>query len=183
VSRLARTGALLVDAVTSSGTSPATEMRVARRGPGLRSAQRSADRQEDRLRRLDLPLQGAGVRHVRLHDGRHTAGTLLLSENVHPRVVMALLATTRCARRWTSQPRHAGLGARGGEPDGRPAAWQVRAGTLQPRKPSTQGTTKKAVLRGVELRGLEPLTPTLPGRVDHVHSGSLRSRKPLHLRL
>src|SRR5215213_6366237 len=36
-------------------------------------------------------LQLAGVRHVRLHDGRHTAATLLLSENVHPRVVMELL--------------------------------------------------------------------------------------------
>jgi integrase len=36
-------------------------------------------------------LQQAGVRHVRLHDSRHTAATLLLSENVHPRVVMALL--------------------------------------------------------------------------------------------
>jgi integrase len=28
---------------------------------------------------------------VRLHDGRHTAATLLLSEGVHPRVVMELL--------------------------------------------------------------------------------------------
>jgi integrase len=28
---------------------------------------------------------------VRLHDGRHTAATLLLGENVHPRVVMELL--------------------------------------------------------------------------------------------
>src|SRR3954449_2954327 len=36
-------------------------------------------------------LQTADVRHVRLHDGRHTAATLLLSENVHPRVVMELL--------------------------------------------------------------------------------------------
>src|SRR3954453_5022141 len=36
-------------------------------------------------------LQQAGVCHVRLHDGRHTAATLLLSENVHPRVVMELL--------------------------------------------------------------------------------------------
>src|SRR3954452_4510885 len=36
-------------------------------------------------------LQSAGGRHVRLHDGRHTAATLLLSENVHPRVVMELL--------------------------------------------------------------------------------------------
>ena len=36
-------------------------------------------------------LRAAGVRHVRLHDGRHTAATLLLSGNVHPRVVMELL--------------------------------------------------------------------------------------------
>jgi integrase len=36
-------------------------------------------------------LQKAGVRHVRRHDGRHTAATLLLTENVHPRVVMELL--------------------------------------------------------------------------------------------
>jgi integrase len=36
-------------------------------------------------------LQKAGVRHVRLHDARHTAATPLLSENVHPRVVRKLL--------------------------------------------------------------------------------------------
>jgi integrase len=36
-------------------------------------------------------LQEAGVRDVRLHDGRHTAATLLLSEGVHPRVVMEVL--------------------------------------------------------------------------------------------
>nr|WP_254781988.1 tyrosine-type recombinase/integrase [Modestobacter sp. DSM 44400] len=36
-------------------------------------------------------LNEAGVREVRLHDGRHTAATLLLSEGVHPRVVMEVL--------------------------------------------------------------------------------------------
>jgi len=36
-------------------------------------------------------LAKAGVRDVRLHDGRHTAATLLLSAGVHPRVVMELL--------------------------------------------------------------------------------------------
>lgn len=36
-------------------------------------------------------LNRAGVRHIRLHDGRHTAATLLLSAGVHPRVVMELL--------------------------------------------------------------------------------------------
>ncbi|MGZ4591938.1 MAG: tyrosine-type recombinase/integrase, partial [Actinomycetes bacterium] len=33
----------------------------------------------------------AGVQQVRLHDGRHTAATLLLTAGVHPRVVMELL--------------------------------------------------------------------------------------------
>jgi integrase len=36
-------------------------------------------------------LQEAGVRDIRVHDGRHTAATLLLSEGVHPRVVMEVL--------------------------------------------------------------------------------------------
>jgi hypothetical protein len=50
---------------------------------------RPIDKNDDDSARL---LQSAGVRHVRLHDGRHTAATLLLSENMHPRVVMELLA-------------------------------------------------------------------------------------------
>jgi len=36
-------------------------------------------------------LNHAKVRHIRLHDGRHTAATLLLTAGVHPRVVMELL--------------------------------------------------------------------------------------------
>jgi integrase len=36
-------------------------------------------------------LREAGVREVRLHDGRHTAATLLLSEGVQPRGVMEVL--------------------------------------------------------------------------------------------
>jgi integrase len=40
-------------------------------------------------------LQRAGGGHVRLHDGRHTAATLLLGENVHPRVLMELLGHSR----------------------------------------------------------------------------------------
>jgi integrase len=35
------------------------------------------------------------VRAVRPHDGRHTATTLLLSENGHPRVVMELLGRSQ----------------------------------------------------------------------------------------
>lgn len=40
-------------------------------------------------------LREAGVRHVRLHDGRHTAATLLLAGGEHPRVVMELLGHTQ----------------------------------------------------------------------------------------
>jgi integrase len=36
-------------------------------------------------------LHEAGVRDIRVHDGRHAAATLLLSEGVHPRVVMEVL--------------------------------------------------------------------------------------------
>ncbi|HWU07563.1 MAG TPA: tyrosine-type recombinase/integrase [Streptomyces sp.] len=36
-------------------------------------------------------LREVDVREVRLHDGRHTAATLLLSEGVHPRVIMEVL--------------------------------------------------------------------------------------------
>jgi integrase len=46
-------------------------------------------------------LQEANVRDVRLHDGRHTAATLLLSEGVHPGSSWRSSATRKCARRPT----------------------------------------------------------------------------------
>jgi integrase len=36
-------------------------------------------------------LAAAGIRDARVHDGRHTAATLLLEQGVHPRVVMEIL--------------------------------------------------------------------------------------------
>ena len=51
---------------------------------------RPIGRTSDRRARTVLP-QEAGVREVRPYDDRHTAGTLLLSEGVRPRVVMELL--------------------------------------------------------------------------------------------
>ena len=36
-------------------------------------------------------LKAAGVRLVRLHDGRHTAATLLLTQGVHPKVLQERL--------------------------------------------------------------------------------------------
>ena len=113
-------------------------------------------------------LQKAGVRHVRLHDGRHTAATLLLSARTCTRGwSWSCSATARCARRWTSTATSCRPW-----PARRPTGWapcccQVRAcklqPELQPRRWLTSGAqTKKALLRWVELRGLEPLTPTLP---------------------
>ena len=39
----------------------------------------------------------AGLHHVRIHDLRHTAATLLLTQGVHPRVVMELLGHSQIA--------------------------------------------------------------------------------------
>ncbi|MDQ3825263.1 MAG: tyrosine-type recombinase/integrase [Actinomycetota bacterium] len=39
-------------------------------------------------------LSAAGLPHTRLHDGRHTAGTLLIGQDVHLRVVQEILGHT-----------------------------------------------------------------------------------------
>jgi integrase len=69
-------------------------------------------------------LDEAGVREVRLHDGRHTAATLLLSEGVHPRVVMEVLGhsqmRTTTDTTAMSCPHSAGT---------RPTGWAKRCGT------------------------------------------------------
>jgi len=54
-----------------------------------------------------------------------------------------------------------------------PCCLQVRVGKLQPE--TTQTALRKGERPGhrVELRGLEPLTPTLPGRLKRVYRGSL----------
>ncbi|WP_442929163.1 site-specific integrase [Modestobacter sp. VKM Ac-2985] len=68
-------------------------------------------------------LQTAGVRHVRLHDGRHTAATLLLAEHVHPAGGHGAARPHPDAHHdGHLQPRHAGARARGCRPHGRPAA-------------------------------------------------------------
>ena len=54
--------------------------------------------------------------------------------------------------------------------------------------PRGTGTTQAALpredglIRRVELRGLEPLTPTLPGRRDRVHGGSPPFRQPSQIK-
>jgi len=48
-------------------------------------------------------LRKAGVRRVRVHDGRHTAGTLLIEQGVHVRAVQTILghADVRTTQRYT----------------------------------------------------------------------------------
>lgn len=41
--------------------------------------------------RFQEALKRAGIEHIRFHDMRHTCASLLLAQNVHPRVVMAIL--------------------------------------------------------------------------------------------
>ncbi len=144
-------------------------------------------------------LQRAGVRHVRLHDGRHTAATLLLSEGVHPRVVMELLGHAQMrttmdiyshvmpALAREAADRMALSCPEPGEPDATAADTVVidhrksntasrerqtrsfRQGHETVTATKTATTPQKMILqvalgpmKWVELRGLEPLTPTLP---------------------
>ena len=50
-----------------------------------------------------LILDAAGLPHLRVHDGRHTAGTLLIDQHVHLRVVQEILGHTdiRVTQRYT----------------------------------------------------------------------------------
>jgi integrase len=48
-------------------------------------------------RHLALVLDRAGLPHVRFHDLRHTCASLLLAQNVHPRVVMEILGHSQIA--------------------------------------------------------------------------------------
>ena len=104
-------------------------------------------------------LQRAGVRHVRLHDGRHTAATLLLSEGLYG-WSWSCSATAGCARRWTSTATSCRRW-----PGRQPTAWarccsQVRVGGLQLQlQLQLQPETTQAALprgnglvNGVELR-------------------------------
>src|SRR3569833_1178837 len=125
-------------------------------------------------------LQSARVRHVRLHDGRHTAATLLLTENVHPRVVMELLGHSQMrttmdiyshvmpalAREAADRmgavllTSKAGLtatttairNASGGSPEGEPPGQEGKAETTQTPDPHTASVVRYQ-LRHSPLRG------------------------------
>jgi integrase len=79
-------------------------------------------------------LREAGAREVRLHDGRHTAATLLLSEGVHPRSRHGgARPRTDADDHGHLQPRHAGPRARRRGPDGPSTLGLTRQGIRAPR--------------------------------------------------
>lgn len=49
------------------------------------------------LRRLGILLREVGLPHMRLHDLRHSAATILLVEGVHPKVVQERLGHSTVA--------------------------------------------------------------------------------------
>ncbi len=49
------------------------------------------------LKRFQTLLKGAGLPHQRFHDLRHTCASLLLAQNVHPRMVMEILGHSQIA--------------------------------------------------------------------------------------
>jgi hypothetical protein len=116
-------------------------------------------------------LRAAGVRHVRLHDGRHTAATVLLSENVHPRVVMELLGHSQMRTTMDTYSRVIPALAREAA-DRMGTVLLMRPRQLQPETSQAAPQRGNGLVTRVELRGLEPLTPTLPGRPDAVRRSS-----------
>src|SRR4051812_37091122 len=121
-------------------------------------------------------LPDAGVREVRLHDVRHTAAPLLPSEGVHPRVVVEVLRPrTGAYDHGHVEPRHAGPGL---DAATAPVATTPAPGTTQAALRVEDGLFDR-----VELRGLEPLPPTLPGRHDRVRSSAQPFRKALEVHL
>jgi integrase len=59
--------------------------------PGVRPARRPGGRPTPGLGEWKELLAAAGVRDVRVHDGRHTAGTLLIAQGIHIRAVQEIL--------------------------------------------------------------------------------------------
>jgi integrase len=108
-------------------------------------------------------LKAAGVRLVRLHDGRYTAATLLLSENVDPRGGHGPAGPQPDAHDdGHLQPRDSGAGQGGRRPDERPAVARCHRSNCNHKRVRPLSRRENGLIDGVELRGLEPLTPTLP---------------------
>ncbi|MDP5182337.1 site-specific integrase [Blastococcus sp. BMG 814] len=105
------------------GRADAGRPRVARRGPGLRPAQRPADRQEDRPRRLD-PAAPGGRHPARPAARRPAHGRDAAAQRERPPAGGHGAARPQPDAHHDGhlQPRHAGPRPRGRRPDERPAA-------------------------------------------------------------
>jgi integrase len=76
------------------GVEPPTCCEVTRRSREISWHGRPMERSED-YKAWKALLKRAGVRDARLHDARHTAGTLLVEQGVHIRVVQEILGHAR----------------------------------------------------------------------------------------
>jgi hypothetical protein len=103
----------------------------------------------------------AGVRRFRVHDTRHSSGSLLAVLDVHPRVAMQILRHSKISitmEIYTEVPRcqH----TRGAQSVGRAARMNGDCCTSVLYVPGETAISRSQCgLTWVELRGLEPLTP------------------------
>ena len=134
----------------------AGRLRVARRGPGLRPAQRPADRQEDRLRRLD-PAAEDGRRPPRPAARRPAHRRhLCCSARTSTRAwSWSCSATARCARPWTSTATSCRRWPARPPTGWAPCCCQVRAGKLQPELQPRVGRKRAGEESPAQMGGAE----------------------------
>jgi len=120
-------------------------------------------------RQFAAMVKDAGLRPIILRNLRHTSVSVMLHDGVPPSTVAAWhgrdVRMTDCGL-WADLRRGSQVRSRGARTDRRdgvilPAAWDT-LGPLGRRQNKDQVRQPSDLVFSVELRGLEPLTPTLP---------------------